>query len=117
MHIHGNVPSVEKKIWSLWISHRLAEIARENIGYDDWVAICCNVEKVKSFAPKVDHCVADVWVGPRRGYVGIGMDEVVSAGILLRDGESTKFEACSDVVEEPSCALRKDGVLHQDWMM
>lgn len=118
MHIHGNVPSAEKKIWSLWISHRLAEIARDDIGYDGWVAICCNVEKVKSFAPKVDHCVADVWVGPREEYVGHGKDEVVFAGIFTTgDGETTKFEPCSDVVEEPSCALKKDGVLHQDWMM
>ena len=118
MHIHGNVPSAEKKIWSLWISHRLAEIARDDIGYDGWVAICCNVEKVKSFAPKVDHYVADVWVGPREEYVGHGKDEVLFAGILTKgDGETTKFEPCSDVVEEPSCALKKDGVLHQDWMM
>ena len=118
MHIHGNVPSAEKKIWSLWIGHRLAEIARDDIGYDGWVAICCNVEKVKSFAPKVDHYVADVWVGPREEYVGQGKDEVVFAGILTKgDGETTKFEPCSDVVEEPSCALKKDGVLHQDWMM
>lgn len=118
MHIHGNVPSAEKKIWSLWISHRLAEIAKDDIGYDGWAAICCNVEKVKSFAPKVDHYVADVWVGPREEYVGHGKDEVVFAGILTKgDGETIKFEPCSDVVEEPSCALKKDGVLHQDWMM
>ena len=119
MHIHGNVPSVEKKVWSFWISHRLAEIARDDIGYDSWVAICCNVEKVKSFAPKVDHYVADVWVGPREEYVGHGKNEVVSAGIILTkgDGETTKFEPCPDPVEEPSCALKKDGVLHQDWMM
>ena len=73
---------------------------------------------MKSFAPKVDHFVAYVWAGPREKYVGQGKDEVVFAGILTKgDGETTKFEPCSDVVEEPSCALKKDGVLHQDWMM
>ncbi len=119
LHVHGNVPTVEKKIWSLWISYRLAEIARNDLGYDEYVAVCCNVEKVKSFAPKVDHYVADIWVGPRGAYAGYGKDEVIFGGILTNgDGESTKFEACStDAIEEPSCALKKDGVLHQDWMM
>ena len=119
LHVHGNVPTAEKKIWVLWISYRLAEIARNDLGYNGYVAVCCNLEKVKSFAPKVDHYVADVWVGPRGAYAGYGKDEVIFAGILTNeDGETTKFEACStNAIKEPSCALKKDGVLHQDWMM
>ena len=119
LHVHGNVPTAEKKIWVLWISYRLAEIAKNDLGYNGYVAVCCNLEKVKSFAPKVDHYVADIWVGPRGAYAGYGKDEVIFAGILTNeDGETTKFEACStNAIKEPSCALKKDGVLHQDWMM
>jgi len=117
LHVHGNVPTVEKEIWSLWLSHRLERIADE-LGRDGWIAFCSNVQKVKSFAPKVDHYVADVFVGPKGSpSCGSICDAVadITTGILSKE-EGIK-KACSANIEAPSCALGRDGVLSQEWMM
>ena len=80
LHVHGNVPVKEKEQWSQWLcqslyAYTVAELERikastsesSNTTADtDWVVICHHVEKVKSFAPTVNHYVADVFLGPRR---------------------------------------------------
>ena len=108
MHVHANVPTVEREHWTHWLCHSLQQIAEKN-GHKDWHVICTNVEMVKSFAPKVDHVVADVFVGPS------------SSPKLPMTEEGACFystagvELTADVA--PSCALSKDGILYQDWMI
>ena len=58
---------------------------------EQWVAICEHVERVKSFAPKIDHYVADVFVGHRQCYPGnvrLGSDTWV--GLLVQSNDNAK---------------------------
>mmetsp|Transcript_9272 Transcript_9272/g.22637 ORF Transcript_9272/g.22637 Transcript_9272/m.22637 type:complete len:97 (+) Transcript_9272:100-390(+) len=72
--MHGNVPTSERRQWTHWLCQSLARIVADVKGSgggnrrpvdDGWIAVCVHVEKVKSFAPKVDHVVADVFLGPQ----------------------------------------------------
>jgi hypothetical protein len=81
-----------------------------------WAILCNHVEKVKSFAPSVNHYVADVFLGDPAGLVHRDDLPPGSVGIVSVAGELVVVDL--DVpVEAPSCALSKDGVLNQDWMM
>jgi len=114
LHVHANVPTSEKQRWTHWLCRSLSNLAVNSNG-DNWIAVCTHVEKVKSFAPKVDHVVADVYVGPSS-----------SSKVPLTDGkrclETGVFNSMGEFIETPldtpvpSCALNKDGVLHQNWM-
>ena len=57
LHVHGNVPVHEMDRWSLWLCHRLSAIAKNEMSppMNDWIVVCTHVEKVKSFAPTVNH--------------------------------------------------------------
>jgi tRNA wybutosine-synthesizing protein 2 len=117
LHIHANVPSHERDKWALWMCRKLSTIYLEIYPDDSrsraWI-VCHNVEKVKSYSPKVDHFVADVFVGPRLPeWMRLDLDEGQGrVGICSNKGflESDVF------VEPPSCALG-NGVLDQEWMM
>jgi tRNA G37 N-methylase Trm5 len=117
LHIHGNVPEAEWMTWTMWVCWRLSEIARGEVS-PDWLALCMHVGKVKSYAPKIFHYVADVFVGPGEAlqYHGVQVETDGSqAGILL--SVNGRFEPCRPFPEKPSCALDPCGVLHQEWMM
>jgi len=77
---------------------------------ENWKVICYHVEKVKSFAPKIDHLVADVFLGPTEKEDF----EVIFGSALILNGD---IISCNDFVESPSCALNPNGVLCQKWMM
>ena len=102
LHVHGNVATAERQAWAGWLCRTLAAAA-DAAGRARWTAACAHVERVKSFAPRVDHVVADVFVGPR--------DSTRISD--LRGFEIT--DVCEDV-RPPSCALNAGGVLHQSWM-
>lgn len=121
LHVHANVPTVERLDWTHWLCRSLAHIAAEQLNSEaiskDWIAVCTHVERVKSFAPKVDHVVADVFVGP------CDSPKVPS----LKDCGRTCSE--TGVVDSfgklnptpldgspPSCALNEKGILSQKWM-
>jgi tRNA G37 N-methylase Trm5 len=112
IHVHGNVPVKEKESWALWVCARVSGLAKQEGKGDDWVAICTHIERVKSFAPTVNHYVADVFVGPRV-MCRMGIDAGTIAGIQRPD---STFVACPTNIDPPSCALSKDGVLCQEWM-
>ena len=115
LHVHANVSTSEKQSWTHWLCRSLSNLAVNSNG-DNWIAVCTHVEKVKSFAPKVDHVVADVFVGPcGSSKVPSLPDErsCLETGVLTSMGEFTLTPLDTPV---PSCALNKDGVLHQNWM-
>jgi tRNA G37 N-methylase Trm5 len=117
LHIHGNVPEKEQRTWVLWLCRCLGRITVEEV-LPDWVVLCTDVEKVKSFAPTVYHYVADVLVGPRNAIQDRGINlhmEVACVGMLnLATGD---FDPSPEEPIKPSCALNCNGVLHQNWMM
>jgi len=116
LHVHGNVPTAEREQWAHWLCRSLVSISKKNDHSRDWHALCVHIERVKSFAPKVDHYVADVFVGPLHsphlcndGRIGqLKTTGVLNAGV---------FTATPLDVSAPSCALDTEGVLHQEWMM
>ena len=118
LHIHGNVPAKEMIIWTEWLCRRLFAMTKEldPPPTDEWSVICTHVEKVKSFAPTVNHYAADVFIGQPED---IGHDSSVgrgSIGIVDSAGKAAMSDLTTPLVI-PSCALSKDGVLHQDWML
>ncbi len=69
LHVHANVGSAEteRAEWCAALERRLAELAREaGRGADGgaWVARVDHLERVKSYAPRVWHVVADVRLAP-----------------------------------------------------
>ena len=115
LHIHGNVSAHEVGAWSQWLCWRLRELVqRENL-HKEWVLVLTHIEKVKSFAPTVNHYVADVVLGPPERVATAWNKRLLEAGMagVLLDNE---FEVCPDIIDPPSCALGQEGVLHQSWM-
>lgn len=135
LHVHGNVPTVERKKWALWLCSRLIQFCQNIPGKQQWTAICNQVVTVKSFAPHIDHVVADVFVGPpttgEKWFLDGNSKDYANEGIpidklklgLARCSKDDQFDCVfragdgDAVVEPPSCALNPDGVLHQSWMM
>lgn len=138
LHVHGNVPTLERKQWALWLCARLVNYCRALPNKSQWTAVCHQVTQVKSFAPRIDHVVADVFVGPTTdkerwkswfsNCTGIEDDEDYNTEMDLfiakmrcgaaRCSKNDPFDyVSSGVVKSPSCALSPDGVLHQAWMM
>lgn len=115
LHVHGNVATKERHQWAHWLCRSLVCISTKNEYSTDWHAVCNHIERVKSFAPKVDHYVADVFVGPLSSpsLFGKGVDNVTTTGVL----HSGVFTATPLDVSTPSCALNTEGVIHQKWMM
>jgi len=112
LHVHGNVLETEWEAWTLWLCRRLVTLSSEEAL--PWNAVCTNVEKVKSFAPTVNHYVADIFVGPKDRLEHQGIRVKNQAGFLRPGGE---FKPSPESMDKPSCALSPDGVLHQQWMM
>ncbi len=113
LHVHGNVPTTEREQWAHWLCRSLISISKKNDHSRDWHAVCVYIERVKSFAPKVDHYVADVFVGPLHSphlcnHSDANTTGVLNAGVFT----ATLMDVCA-----PSCALDTEGVLHQEWMM
>lgn len=114
LHIHGNVPTSERHHWSHWVCQTLKQFTNKYEHSEDWHAVCVHVEKVKSFAPLVDHLVADVFVGPINS-PKVSVRTFRCTGVV--NGLSGEFDATEvGKISPPSCALGKDGVLRQDWL-
>ena len=114
LHIHGNVKTQEKEQWTFWVISQLSVLIKENVSYDDAIVLCYHVERVKSFAPKVDHYVADVYVGADLpSYLKDSIDmKGIRIGALL--GDDSTVQECPTTVDPPSCAL--GSFLKQEWM-
>jgi Met-10+ like-protein len=125
LHIHGNVPVSEVHAWAVWVSGRIRDLALA--GHGGWIAAVVHIEKVKSFAPHVNHYVADVWVGPPTQCASVFHSTIAIGSHLGRIDPGlavvvpTKYGPISLLslhaeFQPPSCALSKDGILHQAWM-
>jgi len=116
LHIHGNVPSHERDDWALWVCHQLSIVYYKiypQKDSDHVHVLCHHIERVKSFAPKVDHFVLDIFVGPILP-VELGLElGGKQIGIINQNGN---FVECGVELPPPSCALG-NGVLDQEWMM
>jgi tRNA G37 N-methylase Trm5 len=113
LHVHGNVPASERDEWAKWLCLQLRNMAVTEQS-DEWVVIVVHVEKVKSFAPTVNHYVADVFAGPPSSCPFVDVTATHGTAYVVRDG---RMELCEDdSVSPPSCALSDDGALHQSWM-
>ena len=150
LHVHGNVPPHEMPQWSQWLSQSLRRLLlgstnshhvnvtldKECNVYNDWMVLVVHVEKVKSFAPNVNHYVADVFIGPRLCFPGKNdwpanlsrdcfqqwLDDHHQqpgciAGVIHSDRQCIIELCTTTVITPPSCALSPDGPLHQAWMM
>jgi len=120
LHVHGNVPVQEMETWSRWLCVRLNDVARAEHAVVSWVVVLTHVEKVKSFAPTVNHYVADVVLGPPecvRKWIHTKEDHPLTPGVAyLLKKEDDSLEACPESIQPPSCTLSESGVLHQAWM-
>ena len=63
LHVHGNAPQGGQAQWGSDVAAALAARAGTQRG-PSWRARLVHVEVVKSYAPRVLHCVADVWLAP-----------------------------------------------------
>jgi hypothetical protein len=127
LHVHGNVPFVEVDGWDRWLSSRLRSFLEEEIDLPfpfGTIVLVTHIEKVKSFAPTVNHYVADVFIGPmQRIQRTLGISHLVEAldtdqnnyyaAVLRRNNE---IVWCGYDIKSPSCALSADGPINQDWM-
>ena len=115
LHVHGNVPVTEHEDWCLWTCQQLSNLHMEEHSTDQPFVICHHLERVKSFAPKVDHLVADIFVGPTLplDIIFPTDDEFIQkVGMIQSNGV---FCYRDEEIDPPSCALNS-GILHQDWM-
>lgn len=125
LHIHGNVPFREVDQWVMWMCYQLYSFIEEDeliSNQNEWCVIASHVEKVKSFAPTVNHYVADVFVGPFRCLSPHLLSCIqrtcpnICPGSIASIQTNETFRICNVEVNPPSCALAATGVLHQEWM-
>ena len=110
LHVHANVPVQERLEWTWWLCQSLWRLSVER-GDEKWIVYCKHVEKVKSFAPTINHYVADIFCGPlHRAKVTLGKEMI---GIFRSDGQQ---EQMPEDIGPPSCALDPNGILNQAWM-
>ena len=110
LHVHANVPVLERLEWTWWLCQSLWRLTVER-GDEKWIVYCKHVEKVKSFAPTINHYVADIFCGPRhQGKVTLGKEMI---GVCRSDGQ---LEQMPESIGPPSCALDPNGILNQAWM-
>jgi hypothetical protein len=104
LHVHGNVPVVERDVWGNWLCTQLLSYAPAS-----WMVVLHHLQKVKSFAPTVNHYVADVCMGP---------PEIVAqrTGCPEARPRVAFYQGVVEDAKVPSCALSETGVLHQEWM-
>ena len=105
LHVHGNVATVERDNWAHWLCYTLTRFATAQDGRDDWIAVCAHVERVKSFAPKIDHVVADVFVGPRNSPKGPKTWSERTTGVFNSSGKFVR--PSPQDISPPSCALTR----------
>jgi len=60
LHVHGNIPTgnASRSKWGAQVAASIRAIAAEQ--GKQWFVTCTHVEKVKSYAPRVVHAVADI---------------------------------------------------------
>lgn len=65
MHVHGNVAKKEATVakWGAYVRDQIQRLA--DIQCKHWRVSCTKVGKVKSYAPNVLHCVADIHCSPK----------------------------------------------------
>jgi hypothetical protein len=126
LHVHGNVPVKEIDDWAVWLCSKLRKLAREEGFGDSCVVVVVHIEKVKSFAPTVNHYVADVFIGQvlqlidstkqlyKWNHQIILAIQPGFAGVFQKD--STVIDIDTMEMKEPSSALTPDGVIYRDWM-
>ena len=70
LHIHGNVAAAQRKEWVDGVVGRLSALLQRDVDERRrrWTVRAEKVEKVKSFAPFVDHLVLDVLLVPSLGH-------------------------------------------------
>ena len=116
LHVHANVPVKELTDWSRWVSMRLLDYAVQRENAASWVVVLAYIERVKSFAPTVNHYVADIWAGPHGLCSEAWKDMGLEPGTACLLTSSGVLEHCPTSIDPPSCALSEDGVLNQAWM-
>jgi hypothetical protein len=136
LHVHGNVPTAERTSWAIWLCFCLlkhSESIRQQTGHAQWKIVCHKVVKVKSFAPRIDHVVANVFMGPLQeclkqlgtrtnAHLHNARSKMEQYSVFSVEGSSGKDSSCCLLHHDvcpgpPSCALNPSGVLHQRWMM
>jgi tRNA G37 N-methylase Trm5 len=119
LHVHGNVPNHEALKWLEWLCVRLKGFLDEddNELCNDWIVLGHHLEKVKSFAPTINHYVADVYIGPRCGLTSKDHRCLCELGFVgCIPSKPSGLMKCRPHIEPPSCALSPTGALHQAWM-
>ena len=69
LHVHANVgaSSEEESAFCAHLTARLEALAAAAGRTPAWRAMVCHIERVKSYAPKLNHVVVDVVIGPEPG--------------------------------------------------
>lgn len=116
LHIHGNVPVHEVGTWSCWVCIQLRKLVNNELAFNEWVVVANHVEKVKSFAPTVNHYVIDVYVGPLERWTRLNASSKLVKGDTAVLGGDGTITSCPSEISAPSCALSSTGAIHQEWM-
>jgi tRNA wybutosine-synthesizing protein 3 len=58
MHVHGNVNSGDEAAWTTHVTTSIRALGAAQ--GKRWRVVCTHLERVKSYAPRVWHMVADV---------------------------------------------------------
>lgn len=125
LHIHANVPYHEVDHWALWLSQRLRSFIEEEVDLPfqhGTTVLVHHIEKVKSFAPTVNHYVADVFIGSMeqiQSNLKINICDIRSSPNAYHAGvlQNKKLIIwCEHDIQPPSCAISVDGPINQDWL-
>ena len=111
LHVHGNAPRKEMKKWALSVVEKCQQLILEKsqekncksnrkhwIDYHCW---CNHVERIKSYAPRIDHMVADIYVGPNPQIKEMTFSNVINANKLSKTAPSAPAVVQASKTEPP----------------
>jgi hypothetical protein len=130
LHVHGNVPVKEVDDWATWLCLKLQTYATvEELFGEESIVCVVHVEKVKSFAPTVNHYVADVFIGNMHHFHDCicrikewyewdneNFNEIKPGftGMIRKDGYV--IDISEREAKVPTCALEPGGTIYREWM-
>lgn len=94
LHVHENVPETDAEKFATYLEKELAAIAlrgRES----EWSCVCRNIQKVKSYAPRVFHYVFDMECRPLEKLSETNLTSSANDTAILETLRRTQFNPTS----------------------
>ena len=113
LHVHANVKQAKTWEWAQRCAARLTELSAARSTGPPLCCVVQHVERVKSYAPRVDHVVVDVACYPQRDLL-LAPSRAPNPTTIMSAAEGTSAPSARGAVLQIKCAGRDEAALAAD---